>query len=110
MYILLTEQNTVAERIPEEDPVFPGIPVDQRYAPDFVAKLLRVSDGTELHPNWAYDPETGTFAPPPEEPPIPPEEPDIPAVPGLPTLAERVEALEKENAALTAALERGLAL
>lgn len=109
MYILLTARNTVAEIIPDENPAFPGVPVEKRYAPDFLAKLLRVPDGTGALQNWSYDPETGAFAPPPEPevPDIP--EPDDPEPPG-PALAERVERLETENAALAAAVERGLSL
>lgn len=71
MYILLTEQNTVAEIIPDENPFFPNIPIEQRYAPDFVAKLMHVSDDTEVAQNWVYDPETQTFS----EPVIPEPEP-----------------------------------
>lgn len=107
MYIYLTDKSTVAELIPDENPVFPGVPIGERYAPDFVQKLLHVLDETEVRENWVYDPETGTFSPPPE-----PEEPDIPDPPDPPgpTLAERVQALETENAALAAAVERGLSL
>ena len=111
MYILLSEQTTVTEIIPEEDPVFPGVPVAERYAPDFVRKLLRVPEGTEVSPNWVYDPEIGTFSPPPEpELPEAPEIPDIPEGPETPTIYERMEALEAETAALTAAVEKGLSL
>lgn len=75
MYILLSESNYVAEIIPDEDPIFPGIPIEQRYAPDFVAKLLCVADDTAVKQNQVYDPETGTFSDPPvpEPPPEPPE-------------------------------------
>ena len=75
MYILLSESNYVAEIIPDENPIFPGIPIEQRYAPDFVAKLLHVADDTAVKQNQVYDPETGTFSDPPvpEPPPEPPE-------------------------------------
>lgn len=106
MYIYLTDKNTVAELIPDEDPVFPGIPVEKRYAPDFVAKLRHIPDETEVRQNWLYDPETEAFSPPPEPPEEPIPEPDPPG----PTLPQRVEALEQETAALTAAVERGLSL
>lgn len=66
MYIFLTPEKTVAEIIPEIDPVFPGVPIEERYAPDFVQKLLRVPDSTEVQPNWVYDEETGAFSPPEE--------------------------------------------
>lgn len=64
MYILLTDDNTVAEIIPDENPVFPGVPIEERYAPDFVAQLIRVSDETEVGQNWLYDEETQTFSAP----------------------------------------------
>lgn len=63
MYILLTAENTVSEMIPDENPVFPGIPVDERYAPEFVAQLLHIPDQTMVAQNWSYDPETGKFSP-----------------------------------------------
>lgn len=66
MYILLTSENTVAEIIPDEDPVFPGVPISDRYTPEFVAKLLHVDDNTEVAQNWRYDPETRTFSAPPK--------------------------------------------
>lgn len=76
MYILLTENNTVAEIIPDENPIFPGVPIEDRYAPDFVEKLLHVSDETEVAQNWVYDPETQTFAEPPKPEPEPEPEPE----------------------------------
>ena len=78
MYILLNN-NTVAEIIPDEDPIFPGIPIEQRYAPDFVAKLLHVADDTAVKQNQVYDPETGTFSDPPAPEPIPEPEPPEPS-------------------------------
>ena len=76
MYILLTN-NAVAEIIPDEDPIFPGIPIEQRYAPDFVAKLFHVADDTAVKQNQVYDPETGTFSDPPvPEPPEPGPDPE----------------------------------
>lgn len=76
MYILLSESNYVAEIIPDEDPIFPGIPIEARYAPDFVAKLLHVADDTAVKQNQVYDPETGTFSDPPvPEPPEPGPDP-----------------------------------
>lgn len=76
MYILLSESNYVAEIIPDEDPIFPGIPVEQRYAPDFVAKLLHVADDTAVKQNQVYDPETGTFSDPPVPEPVPDPDPE----------------------------------
>ena len=71
MYILLTDKNTVAEIIPDEDPIFPGIPISDRYAPDFVEKLLHFPDETEVEQNWEYDSETETFSKPQAPEPTP---------------------------------------
>ena len=72
MYSLLTG-NVVSEIIPDEDPVFPGVPIERRYAPSICAKLLHVQDDAGVEQNWVYDPDTQTFSEPatppcPEEP------------------------------------------
>lgn len=64
MYILLTDKNTVTEIIPDENPIFPGIPIEARYAPDFVARLTHFPDNTEVAQNWVYDLATKRFTPP----------------------------------------------
>ena len=66
MYILLTKENMVSEIIPDEDPVFPGVPVSARYAPEFVRGLLQVDNETAVAEGWTYSPETGLFSPPPD--------------------------------------------
>ena len=71
MYILLTKSNTVAEIIPDEDPVFPGMPIGERYARDFVEKLMLVPDGIAVEQNWVYDPVAQTFSEPPQPEPEP---------------------------------------
>lgn len=63
-YVFLSDGNTVAEVIPDENPDLPGFTIEQRYAPDFVSKLLPVADGVEVEQNWVYDPMANTFAPP----------------------------------------------
>lgn len=69
MYILLGGKNTVAEIIPDINPIFPGVPIHERYAPDFVEQLIHVPDGTAVEQNWEYDAATGTFSEPkPVEP------------------------------------------
>lgn len=67
MYIFLND-NIVSEIIPDEDPIFPGIPIEQRYAPDFVEKLLHIDDSTEVEQNWVYNSETSAFSAPDPEP------------------------------------------
>lgn len=94
MYILLTN-NIVTEIIPDENPVFPGIPIAQRYPADFVAGLLHVADDTEVAQHWVHDPETQTFFEPPAPEPVAPPEPAEPE-PG------ELEILQAENKRLTA--------
>lgn len=68
MYILLNQDNTVSEIIPDEDPIFPGISIEDRYEKSFVDKLLHVDDSVEVAQNWAYDAASGLFSEPqPEE-------------------------------------------
>lgn len=95
MYILLTEEETVQEIIPDIAPIFPSVPIQERYAPDFVAQLIHIPDDTPVEQGWTYDREKGTFtAPPePEEIPQPPkEEPEEP-IPGEPTTRALMDAL-----------------
>lgn len=73
MYIFLRE-SAVAEIIPDEHPDFPGIPIEDRYAPDFVGKLIHVPNSTQVEQNWIYDPETEVFFPPAQSE-LPAEEP-----------------------------------
>lgn len=73
MYILLYDKSIVQEIVPDEDPVFPGVPVSDRYAPDFVARLKHFDDGMEVEQNWVYDPDTGTFSAPAAPEPEPGE-------------------------------------
>lgn len=94
MYLLISETNYVAEIIPDEDPIFPGVPIEHRYTPDFVAKLLHVADDTDVKQNQIYDPETGTFSDPPApEPPEP--SPDPEPVPQFISTAELDEAYKE---------------
>lgn len=60
MYVKLVN-NKVFEIIPDEDPVFPGVDISQRYPADFVSELIHVSDDTDVAQNYIYDPETNTF-------------------------------------------------
>lgn len=66
MYVLL-QHNRVAELIPDEDPIFPGVPIHARYSPGFINKLLYVADDTEVAQNWIYDTETEAFMEKPPE-------------------------------------------
>ena len=64
-YILFINDNMVKEIIPGEDPVFPGIPIEERFPPDFVSQLMPVEDNVEVYEYWVYNSSTGTFDPPP---------------------------------------------
>lgn len=48
---------------PDIDPVFPGVPIEERYAPDFVSRLVHVPDDAEVQQRWVYDRESGAFHP-----------------------------------------------
>ena len=81
-YIYLIN-NAVQEIIPEISPVFPDIPIEQRYSPDFLANCIVGGEETEVQSGWIYDPETNTFSEPPAPEPIaPPAEsaPDLTAL------------------------------
>lgn len=72
MYILLTDKNIVAEIIPDENPIFPGVPIEDRYTAEFISKLIHVSDDTAVEQNWEYV--DGKFVEPVVEIPDPIEE------------------------------------
>lgn len=62
MYVRLDENNFVTEIIPDIDPVFPDVPVSERYTADFVAALIYVDDSVEIACGMVYDKEAETFA------------------------------------------------
>lgn len=64
MYIYLSDNRTVVEIIPDENPIFPGVPIEKRYSPDFIQKLMHVPDSTKVEQNWIYEPEMGSFSRP----------------------------------------------
>lgn len=89
-FIYLTD-NTVQEIIPETNPAFPGIPIEQRYSPEFLANCVVVDNNTEVQSGWIYDPETQTFSEPPEPEPVEPIDPPD-REPPEPTEMERTRA------------------
>ena len=66
----------VHEVIPAINPAFPGIPIEVRYSPEFLADCVAVDEAVEVECNWLYDAETGTFSAPPVPEPIPEPEPE----------------------------------
>ena len=86
-------RDKVSEIIPDEDPLFPCVPVEERYSPEFLANCDTVTDNTVVEIGWIKT-ETGYEpAPEPEPGPVEPGFPVDPPAPN-PTYAERVEAME----------------
>lgn len=67
-YVMLTEDNTVREIIPEFDPALPNFTIDQRYPTSIVEKLIPVEDSVIVAQQYLY--ENGAFI----APPVPEEE------------------------------------
>ena len=100
-YIRLDSKNGVMEIIPDANPIFPGIPIEQRYTAEFIATLVPVEDETEVEQNWVYDPETKTFDEPPTPEPGPDPEPEPEPV-EVARAAKVAEISEACNAAIDA--------
>lgn len=60
MYVRL-DGKTVIETIPDIDPAFPDVTVEERFPADFIAELIHVEDGTEVETGMEYDAETDSF-------------------------------------------------
>ena len=69
MYYILTIDGVAQESIPALDPAFPGIPIEERYAPDLLANCVK-SDAP-VQSGWLYDAKTKRFSEPPEPEPLP---------------------------------------
>ena len=62
MYINLSENNEVVELIPDIDPVFPDVPIAERYPTDFIETLIYVGNNANVKCGMVYDKEAETFA------------------------------------------------
>lgn len=71
VYVRLNNK-VVEEIIPEFDPTFPNVPIEQRYPDDFVSRLIKVEGGVEV--GMVYGPETGEFS---ESEPVEPVPTDL---------------------------------
>lgn len=60
MYIRIFE-NIVQELIPDFVDGFPDVPVQERYAPDFLSTCIHVPDETPVKQGDKYDERTRTF-------------------------------------------------
>lgn len=50
--------------IPEEDPVFPSIPIEQRYSSDIISKLVQIPSKVHVGEGWLYDSTSCSFTAP----------------------------------------------
>lgn len=105
MYILL-DNNAVKEFIPDINHAFPEIPIEKRYPPAFVEKLVYVEDATDILAGYVYDPETETFSPPPE--PEYPEETEDTVEEITPTAQDDTDAMLVDHEYRLTFLELGL--
>lgn len=64
MYYIQLNKNQVMQIIPEEDPIFPGVPITDRYAQDFLDQCIIQKNADEVRCGMIYDPKTGIFAEP----------------------------------------------
>lgn len=98
-YLYVGTDNILCEIIPDLDPVFPEIPVTERYAPDFLAQCVERTDeqisseGIKL--GMLYDAEADTFKPAPTPEPEPEPEPEPGS--GYTITEEEVDAAYKEG-------------
>lgn len=84
MYYIFVRNGQAQESIPEFDPAFPDVPIDQRYQKEFL--MICVKSNTPIPTGWYYNPDTNKFT---EETPFPPPpEPEMP-----PSIDELTEAL-----------------
>ena len=108
-YVYVSEDFSIGSIIPDEDPIFPGIPVEQRYSAEFLKQCIAVEDSVAeaIEAGSKYDPESGMFYVP--EPPSVEENPDQPVDPDAgethKTYAEKLASLEAENKRLTSKLD-----
>lgn len=100
-YLYINADNILSEIIPDFDPVFPEIPVTERYAPDFLVQCVERTDeqisseGIELGMLYDADTDTFTAAPTPGPEPGPGPEPEPGS--GYTITEEEVNAAYKEG-------------
>lgn len=109
-YIYVNDDFSVGAILCDKDPAFPGVPVEERFSADFLAKCVQVSDDTVIENGAKYDPESGTFyVPDPPAPPSVDENPEQPVNPDAGesqrTYAEKLANLENENGKLKSQLQ-----
>lgn len=111
-YLYISENSVLAEIIPDEDPIFHGVEISERFSPEFIAMCVIRTDvqiaeeGIEV--GMLYNKESDKFSKPVEPEPKPEPEPEPEPEPGEPTWTERVESLETENKQLTSKLDAAI--
>ena len=91
MFYILVRNGVVQENIPDRDPAFPEIPIEDRYQAEFLT--FCVKSETEIPVGWFYSPDYGFT----EENPNPPKGPDpeeSDGATGIFSEQERVDFLE----------------
>lgn len=64
-YAYINKNKIVSQFIHDEDPMFPGVPLEQRYSSEFIRQLVPCNDES-VKLNWKY--EEGEFHEPEPEP------------------------------------------
>lgn len=80
MYIYI-EENKVRDIIPDRDERFPNVPIENRYAPEYLEKCVYAPDDTDVKIGMIYDPEDGSFGYPPVDDDLILVEPEYPSEP-----------------------------
>lgn len=110
-YIYIGIENTVSEIIPEVNPAFPDIPIEQRYSAEFLSHTIRVDDSAAegITQGMRYNKETGEFYVPEVEIPETREEDLTEIVPAgkKKTVSERLAEIETALCDLDEALNGG---
>lgn len=63
-YVILNEELVVCEIIPEYNPAFPGVTVEDRYTKEYLQRALPVEESVEVKSGWEYLPGINLFVPP----------------------------------------------
>lgn len=60
-YIYLHDGKSVHEIQPENNPDFPGVPINERFSSEYLSRCIAVNDDIEVQPGWTYDKDTSAF-------------------------------------------------
>ena len=91
MKYLYLENGIVHEIIPSIDPMFPDVPINQRYSVAFLSKCVSIDESVIVNVGDLYDSTTGIISSPII---TTPNDPEYTPNTSTPTLADRVEQLE----------------